>query len=107
MLRRMVDTLWLDPIFFNGLIRSYTLWLDLSLVEACLRPTFSSITAKPKTYLNMLKIHDELVDRARVLIDKYIPNVQTIPLHQGMEWKPTWKSLPNMVRDAQFLIHIG
>lgn len=43
MLRRMVDTLWLDPIFFNELIRSYTLWLDLSLVEACLRPTFSNL----------------------------------------------------------------
>ncbi|KAL5732916.1 hypothetical protein ACOSQ2_032608 [Xanthoceras sorbifolium] len=38
------------------------------------------------------------------LVQRYLPRVSTIPLHQGMCWEPTWKAIPNMAFFSDYMI---
>lgn len=39
----------------------------------------------------------------RKLFERYVPDLRTIPLEQGLVWEPTWKTLPTHRWVAQFI----
>jgi len=45
----------------------------------------------------------EFRDELLALVRRYIPFVSEIPLHQGISWEPTWKSLPTHRRVNQLM----
>lgn len=55
--------------------------------------TFKSIV-EPTDLESASEWCGELRDGLAALMPRYLPNLSTLPLHQGMSWVPTWKSLP-------------
>ena len=41
------------------------------------------------------------------LLMRYVPSIRRIPLHQGLEWVPTWKSTPTMSWYSRLLARSG
>lgn len=81
------------------LVKLYLSWFSISklikLAKPVSRLTFSSIVDKPKNYGNIRKV--------LTLIKEFFPKIQAIyltqiahlPLHKGLVWEPTWKTVPN------------
>lgn len=55
---------------------------------------FVSITSPPKSIDSIESVAGEMRPLLRQPILRYVPWVTRIPLHQGMSFEPTWKSVP-------------
>lgn len=70
-------------------------WIDrLPLAARVSRSTFESIVTPVKDLDSLISLTSDLRDVMNLLIRRYLPFVQTIPLNQGLRFVPTWKSLP-------------
>lgn len=58
------------------------------------KSTFSSIV-EPAPLDSITEVMSSLRPMLTNLLSRYIPGLTSIPLHQGMKFKPTWKSVPN------------
>lgn len=56
------------------------------MVESIIEPWKSEDRVLPMVGLVKTKLPQ--------LLSRYLPRISTVPLHQGMEWTPTWKALP-------------
>lgn len=43
---------------------------------------------------SVLEVCSEVKTSFASFVNRYLPQVSTIPLHQGLEFVPTWKALP-------------
>lgn len=73
----------------------FSLCRIVKLAKPVSRSTFSTIVQGP---LDIGKVR-EMLGRCKsefpLLQKRYLPWVSTIPLHKGLRWMPTWKSVPN------------
>ncbi|KAK4839043.1 hypothetical protein QYF36_018578 [Acer negundo] len=76
----------------------------VKLAKPISKSTFDSISRpwdNPESVLEQVaKIKWDLPS----LVQRYLPRVSTIPLHQGMCWEPTWKAIPNMAFFSDYMI---
>lgn len=62
--------------------------------KAISKKTFESITT-PTDLGSVQDAVNPIKDKIDLLTNRYLPMIRKIPLHQGMKWVPTWKSLPS------------
>lgn len=58
------------------------------------RSTFASIKEPIKDINAVYSFITEIKHQFKGLVKRYIPDIHTIPLNQGMSWVPSWKALP-------------
>lgn len=66
------------------------------VAKAVSRKTFKSIIDPPKDMDSILTFTGHLKEKLPVLTDRYLPWISQLPLHQGMKFEPTWKSIPTV-----------
>lgn len=66
----------------------------IPLAPRATRKTFESIVTPVADLDSLISLVSDLRDVMNLLIRRYMPFVQTIPLNQGLRFVPTWKSLP-------------
>nr|WOR07594.1 CeaMV1-RdRp [Duamitovirus sp.] len=88
----------------DRIVRMWISWLQIyriiELAPKVSANTFKSIISPCDNIQRVLNVAYELKEEFHSLIKDYMPWVSTIPLNQGIEWKPTWKSLPNSDLDT-------
>lgn len=84
------------------LVKMYLSWFSLGRIVRLARPLswkhISSIDNLPKDSPGIREILRELTITGRTLLNRYLPRASRVPIHQGMRWVPTWKSVPNLVK---------
>jgi hypothetical protein len=83
----------------DRLVKLYLSWVSISKIVKLAKPvtsgTFKSIIDGPADIEEVKSVMGELKESFPILMRRYIPWISTVPLHKGMRWIPTWKSLPN------------
>lgn len=64
---------------------------------------YSSIRSPVEDIDSVLMWLSLLKEKLPILIDRYVPGISSIPLNQGMKWKPSWKTLPTYLSIKEFL----
>lgn len=59
------------------------------------KSTFESIVTPVADMDAVYQFVTEIKSSFADLIQRYIPDIRSIPLDQGMQWTPTWKALPS------------
>lgn len=67
----------------------------IPLAKAPSKKTLESIVT-PAPLESIEIFVSELRPHIRNLVERYVPSLKTIPLHQGLEFRPSWKSVPNL-----------
>ena len=84
----------------DKVVQLYLTWFSVAKVIVLAKPitkeTFRSITDLPKDMDSVRSVVGELKTHGMELIYRYLPGISTIPIHQGISWEPTWKSVPNV-----------
>lgn len=86
----------------DSLVRFYLTVFALGRIIPCAKPvsksTFESIVTplSEDVMSRVLGLLGEVKPHLKNLVLRYIPWVTTIPLNQGIRWKPVWSSLPNL-----------
>lgn len=83
----------------DALVRLYlSLFSFYSLIEIGKRlsqETFKTIKTPVGNIDSVVEFVNEVKASFPTLIRRYVPDIQTIPLSQGMRWIPSWKALPS------------
>ena len=79
------------------LVQIYLSFFTLSkaLAKKVTRSTFDSIIRPWDDPESVLSQVGEIKLNLKSLLERYVPWVSTRPLYQGLEWSPTWKSVPS------------
>lgn len=85
----------------DTLVQLYlSLFSFYSLIEIGKRlskETFKTIKSPVGDIDSVVNFLSEVKASFPTLIRRYVPDIQTIPLSQGMRWVPSWKALPSTV----------
>lgn len=68
------------------------------------KKTFSSIVDPIDGMDDVLNQVNSIKGNLKDLIYRYLPSIRTVPLRQGLVFKPTWKSLPTYRLVTELLI---
>lgn len=71
------------------------------------KKVFSSICDPIKDIDAVSEVVAEARPRIKPLLLRYLPSISTIPLFQGMSWRPTWKSLPTFSQVKEWYLQEG
>lgn len=58
------------------------------------KSTFASIVTPTESIKKLKTFYKGVSPKLKDLILRYVPSITEIPLHQGITWRPTWKSVP-------------
>ena len=72
----------------------FSIYRIIELGKRISRSTFSSITDPIKDIDAVYGFVTEVKASFKTLLKRYVPDIHTIPLQQGMSWVPSWKALP-------------
>lgn len=81
-----------------AIVRLYMSMCTLSKVVLLAKPvskdTFQTIVT-PFDIDSVVGMVSDIVPSIKSLLDRYVPKARSIPLNQGLEFVPTWKSVPS------------
>lgn len=66
----------------------------IPLAKKVSKETFSSIVSPPDNIESIVEIVGLIKADLKVLLKRYLPHVDKLPLYQGLKFVPTWKALP-------------
>ena len=66
--------------------------------------TFSSIVNPVGSLDSVLEMVSLIREDMKDLFYRYVPGIRTVPLFQGLRFKPTWKTLPTCTLTQQILV---
>lgn len=66
--------------------------------------TFSSIVNPVGSLDSVLEMVSLIREDMKDLFYRYVPGIRTVPLFQGLKFKPTWKALPTYKLTQDVLI---
>lgn len=72
---------------------SVSKWIPLA--PKVTRKTLETVVT-PTDYFSALAVAERLTSCAKALLDRYVPDMATIPFKQGLRFIPTWKSVPSV-----------
>lgn len=80
----------------DQLIKLYLSWFSLSriLAKPVTKKTFSTMVEPPKDMESIQAFISDLKGSLVSIVRRYCPRINELPLYQGLEFMPTWKSLP-------------
>lgn len=82
----------------DTLVQVYLSFFSLAkvicLAKKVSKGTFESIVSPWKDPDSVINAVGNMKRKMKYLLQRYVPDLPTIPLHQGMTWDPTWKALP-------------
>lgn len=73
----------------------FTIAKLIKLAKSISRDTFTSMISGPTDMEGSIHSIKSLMNMVPILVRRYVPTIEAIPLHQGMSWSPTWKALPS------------
>lgn len=91
----------------DQVVKMYLSWFSLSklilLAPKVSKSTFKSMVTPPNNIHSIRDICFELKQNFKIMCQRYTPWISSIPVHQGITWEPTWKSLPNSDKSLDLL----
>lgn len=74
----------------------FSLYRIILLATRVRKSTFSSLVTPVDNISRTVGLVGSMKDHVPMLFARYVPRLRSIPLHQGMVWEPTWKTVPTM-----------
>lgn len=95
-----------DPSIIRLYMSLFSVSKLIALAPRVTEDLFKSIVT-PADLGAVSRFASRMRDSLRELLVRYIPGIQSIPLHQGLDFMPTWKSLPSSAWYAKLLAGSG
>ena len=73
----------------------FSMYRIVEIGKKITKDTFESIVKPVDDIDRVYEFVCKVKETFPTLIRRYVPDITTIPLHQGMVWLPTWKALPS------------
>lgn len=83
-----------DPVIIQLYMSLFSVSKLIPLAPRVTKKTFESIVTPVTDLDSLIFLVSDLKDTINLLIRRYLPFVHTLPLNQGFQFVPTWKSLP-------------